>query len=233
MTEPSVCGANGTMKAVALAVASFLVLVLAPATAARAQGAVLCVCYCGISILPPCSEQACKDACHYDDGRGSEGPSGPTQTWYCRALAPNGAWGWGYSSNPGRARQIAVGECQKRADGCEIEACRVNDPSLAQAPSRPRPPPPPAQGPMTPEQAWCDTCTRKLRNDVDSGWASGLVRLYVGQAVSGYENCKLKARGVCPAGDRLAKALRDCSRYGFDAYRQCLSDAIQLAADRP
>lgn len=218
------------MKAIALPVACFLSLLLALAGPALAQGAVLCGCYCGITIYPPCSEQACKAACGYDAGEGGSGRGGGSvQLWYCRALAPNGAWGWAYSSNEATARQSALSGCRKHADGCQIEACRINDPSLAQAPTTTRPPGP-GQGQTTTEQGWCGVCIRKLQNDVDSGWASGLVRLYVGQAIAGYENCKRRSGGVCAAGDQMVDRLKACGNRMFDAYRMCLSDAIQLPA---
>jgi hypothetical protein len=75
-------------------------------------------------------------------------------------------------------------------------------------------------------------CTRKLQNDVYSGWASGLVRIYVGQAIAGSENCKRRAGGVCAAGDQMADELRKCSKYTFARYRECLSTATQLSGDR-
>ena len=221
------------MKAVVLLVASFLILVvLALASPAPAQGPVLCYCYCGLTTFPPCSEEACKTVCGYGGGEGGGGRGGgAAQIWYCRALAPDGSWGWAYDPNEGRARRLALSGCQKHAEGCVIEACRINDPSLAQAPSSPRPPAP-GQGQTTPQQGWCDLCTRKLHNDVDSGWASGLVRIYVGQAIAGYENCKRRAGGVCAAGDQMVDRLRACGDKMFNEYRMCLSRAIELAADR-
>jgi len=222
------------MKAIALAVAgSFvLVLVVVLTTPARTQTAVGCVCYCGLTIAPPCSEQACKSAGGYSEPEPGGGhPSGPVQVWYCRAVAPNGAWGWAHSSSQGGARQAALNECRTRAAGCVLDACRFNDPSLAQAPNY-TPQPAPGQGPTTGEQAWCDTCMRKLQNDVYSGWASALVRSYIGQAIAGYQNCKQmlgkQAGGSCPMGDAMVADLQRCSRFAFGAYRDCLSIAARL-----
>jgi hypothetical protein len=208
----------------ALVLWGLVILLLAPASPARAQSAVACGCYCGITISPPCSEQACKDACGWRGGAGGGG-GGSTQLWYCRALAPNGASGWAWSSNPATARQSALGECQQRARGCVIEACRVNDPSLARAPQGKRPTV--RGGQATPQEGWCGLCSRKLQNDVTSGWASGLIRLYVGQAIAGYQNCKQKAGGgTCAAGDRIMGALRACHAKRFSAYRDCISGSF-------
>jgi hypothetical protein len=224
------------MKAIVLAgVACILALILAPAPPALAQGAVLCGCYCGITISPPCSEEACKAACGYgggESGGGRGGASGPAQVYYCRAVAPNGAWGWASSSRESWARQNALAGCRKHADGCQIEDCRINDPTLAQAPPASGRPAEPPQGPTTPETGWCGVCTRKLQADVDKEWASGLIRLYVGEAISGYENCKQKAGGVCAAGDQMVARLKACGSKMFDAYRSCLTAATELSADR-
>lgn len=215
------------MKSIALLAVSFLFLVLALAAPAQAQTAVRCMCYCGVTIFPPCSEEACKTACGWDGGGGGRGgESGPAQTYYCRAVAPNGAWGWAHSSRESWARQNALAGCRKHAEGCVIEACRINDPSLAQAPTT-TPSPAPGQGPTTTEQGWCGVCTHKLQADVDASWASGLVRLYVGQAIAGYENCKQKAGGICPAGDQMVARLRACGSKMFDAYRSCLTAAAE------
>lgn len=204
-------------------------LVLAPAAPAVAQVAVQCGCYCGITLPPPCSEQAFKTACGYSSGEGNTGrPSGPTELWYCRAVAPNGAWGWAHSSSQGWARQAALNECRKLAAGCTVEACRINDASLTQAPAYV---PQPGQGQAVPQEAWCDLCTRKLQNDIYSGWASALVRSYVGQAIAGYQNCRQKfapAGGSCPSGDAMVKRLQLCAPNLFDRYRQCLTIAAQL-----
>ncbi len=219
------------MKSFTLVVASLLLILVLPAVV-RPQGAVRCMCYCGTYLYPPCSEEACKAACNWNQGggRGGQGGGGSEQIYYCRAVAPSGAWGWAYSWRESEARQNAIAGCRKHADGCAIEACAINDPSLAQPPpASPGPrPAPPQQGQTTPETEWCDLCVRKLQADIDSGWASGLIRVYVGQAIAGYENCKLKARGICPAGDRMAKRLRDCSPLMFDRYRACLTDATEL-----
>lgn len=196
---------------------------------ARAQSAVACMCYCGITISPPCSEQACKAACGWrgdDGGSGDGGTRGSSQIWYCRAVAPNGAWGWAYSPNRGWASSQALKECRNGGRGCAIEACRINDPSLAKAPSGKRQNPPGQSRPKA-AKGWCDLCTRKLKNDVNAGWASGLVRLYVGQAIAGYDNCKRRQPGSCAAGDQVVKRLRACSSKMFDQYRSCLSDAIR------
>jgi hypothetical protein len=74
-------------------------------------------------------------------------------------------------------------------------------------------------------QGGCDLCTRKLQNDVASGWASALIRLYVERAMAGYENCKRGTGGMCAAGDRLVDKLRGCRGFTFSAYRQCIQDA--------
>ncbi|GEM_PF-5951089 len=62
------------------------VLVLASTTAAQVPGrAVSCTCYCGKVLAPPCSDQACKNACGWRDPNQSPAPnsqptpSGPTQ----------------------------------------------------------------------------------------------------------------------------------------------------------
>ncbi len=219
---------NRAVNSIVVAVASCLVLLLALATVAPAQVAVRCMCYCGEYIFPPCSEEACKAACHWDPGGGSRGgESGPAQIFYCRAVAPDGSWGWAYDPRESRAAQQALAGCRKHADGCRLEACRINDPSLAQAPPATAIPPPPPQDPATPEAGWCALCVRKLQADIDSGWASGLIRIYVGQAIAGYENCKRKAGGVCLAGDQMAERLRNCGGM-FDEYRKCLTRATQL-----
>lgn len=220
------------VKSIALVVASWLVLLFALAAAAPAQVAVRCTCYCGITIYPPCSEQACKAACGWDEGGGGQrGGSGPAQIWYCRAVAPNGAWGWASSSRESWARQNALAGCRKHADGCRIDDCRINDATLAQEPPAGGRPAPPQQGQTTPETDWCGVCTRKLQADVDRDWASGLIRLYVGGAISGYENCKQKAGGVCAAGDQMVARLRACGSKMFDAYRSCLTAATELSGD--
>lgn len=220
------------MKAIVLSwAACILTLLLAPAAPARAQGAVLCGCYCGITISPPCSEEACKAACGYSEGAGGRGGgSGPAQVYYCRAVAPNGAWGWASSSRESWARQNALAGCRKHADGCQIEDCRINDPTLAQAPPAARPPAAP-QGPATAETGWCGQCIRKLQADIDGRWASGLIRAHVGQAIAGYENCKQKAGGMCAAGDQMVARLRACGSKMFEAYRSCLTDATELSVD--
>lgn len=221
------------MKAIVLAAAACLVaLSLAPPAPAWAQGAVLCGCYCGITISPPCSEEACKAACGYSEGgSGRGGPSGPAQVYYCRAVAPNGAWGWASSSRESWARQNALAGCRKHADGCRIEDCRINDQTLAQAPPPSARPPATPQGPTTSETGWCGTCVRKLQADIDREWASGLIRVYVGQAIAGYENCKQKAGGACAAGDQMVARLRACGSKMFDAYRSCLTDATEVSVD--
>jgi hypothetical protein len=219
--------------ALAFAAACIPALVLAPVAPALAQGAVLCGCYCGITISPPCSEQACKAACGYSEGGGGRGggSSAPAQVYYCRAVAPDGAWGWASSSSESWARQNALAGCRKHAEGCRIENCRINDPTLAQAPPASARPPAPAQSPTTPEAAWCATCIRKLQADVDKEWASGLIRVYVGQAIAGYENCKQKAGGMCAAGDQMVARLRACGNKMFDAYRGCLTEATEVSVD--
>src|SRR5690606_25048775 len=109
------------MKRFALSVVCLAILLIAvAATSARAQSPVACVCYCGITISPPCSEQACKNACGWRSGDSGSSQRGPAQLWYCRALAPNGAFGWGSAPNQNQARQRALSECQKRARGCAI-----------------------------------------------------------------------------------------------------------------
>ena len=220
------------MKDVRVAVILVLaatMLLGAAASRALGQGAVLCGCYCGIMISPPCSEQACKAACGYSEGGGSrQGSEGPVQIHYCRAVAPDGSWGWASSSRESWARQNALAGCRKHADGCRIEACRINDPSLAQAPpggTRPPPVAPAASG-------WCSTCTHKLQADIDKGWASGMIRIYVGQAIAGYENCKQKGGEACPMGDEMVARLHACSSKMFDAYRSCLTEATELSADQ-
>ena len=87
------------MTGIARAVVSVFILMLAPAAPALAQSAVLCGCYCGINISPPCSEQACKNACGWQSGSGSGGSnqSGPAQLWYCRAVTGKGGAGWAWS----------------------------------------------------------------------------------------------------------------------------------------
>jgi hypothetical protein len=74
-------------------------------------------------------------------------------------------------------------------------------------------------------------CTRKLQADIDRGWASGLIRVYVGQAIAGYENCKQKAGEACAAGDQMVARLRACGSKMFDAYRGCLTEATELSVD--
>jgi hypothetical protein len=222
------------MKAIILGwAACILALLLAPTMPVLAQGAVLCGCYCGITISPPCSEEACKAACGYSEGgSGRGGESGPAQVYYCRAVAPSGAWGWASSSRESWARQNALAGCRKHADGCQIEACRINDPSLAQAPPAGARPPAAPQGPATPDTGWCGQCVRKLQTDIDGKWASGLIRAHVGQAIAGYENCKQqKAGGMCAAGDQMVARLRACGSKMFDAYRSCLTEATELAVD--
>jgi hypothetical protein len=224
------------MKRIALLAACVSILLLAAATPALAQSAVLCGCYCGITISPPCSEQACKAACGWRSGDGSRGGDGggSTQLWYCRALGRNNGYGWAWSPNQNWARQRALSECQERTRGCVIEACRINDPSLANAPpkSRARSTARGARGKSQTraEQGWCELCTRKLRNDVNSGWASALIRSYVGQAIAGYQNCKRMGGGTggaCPVGDQLVSRLRACSIRTFSAYRECISNSLQ------
>lgn len=205
------------------ALAAVLILLLAPATHAVAQSAVSCDCYCGITTSPPCSEQACKSACGWtQDGRGGGQQSGPTRLWYCRAVTGKGGAGWAWSPDLDTARQSALNYCRKYGR-CTIEACRVNDPSLARAPSTTRAPVR-GPGPTPRQQGWCELCTRKLQADVRAGWASALIRSYVGQAIAGYQNCKRMAPsgGSCPAGDRLAAALRQCGWRTFAAYRACI-----------
>jgi hypothetical protein len=45
--------------------------------------------------------------------------------WYCRAVSPSGAWGWGRSGSLERARQIAFSNCAARRRGyaCRIRSC--------------------------------------------------------------------------------------------------------------
>ena len=45
--------------------------------------------------------------------------------WYCRAVSPSGAWGWGRSDSLERARRIAFGQCsaRPRGYGCRIRSC--------------------------------------------------------------------------------------------------------------
>jgi hypothetical protein len=218
------------MKRIALPAACLSILLVAmlliavATTPARAQSAVACGCYCGITISPPCSEQACKNACGWRGGDGGR-QSGPARLWYCRALAPNGAYGWASSSNQDGARQRALNECRQRASGCVIEACRINDPGLASAPPKTRST---AQGQRQTkaEQGWCELCVRKLRSDINSGWASALIRSYVGQAIAGYENCKRRAGGTCAAGDQLVNRLRACRSEAFAGYRACVSSTL-------
>jgi hypothetical protein len=54
-----------------------------------------------------------------------------------------------------------------------------------------------------------------------------MVRIYVGQAIAGYENCKLKARGACVAGDQIVNSLKNCGSKTFSAYRACISDSLR------
>jgi hypothetical protein len=218
------------VKMMALRATYLLVLVLGLAAPALAQSPAACGCYCGIVISPPCSEQACKQACGWNSGDGGDNngiESGPTQLWYCRAVAPDGAWGWAWSPDQSWARRSSLNECQRRASGCALDACRINDPSLSKAPTATQPPVA-GQSHPTSQPEWCDLCTHKLRNDVNSGWASALIRSYVGQAIAGYENCKrmAEAGGICIAGDQLRDRLRSCEGSFFSAYRQCISNAL-------
>jgi hypothetical protein len=223
---------NRAVKSIALAVMCSGVLLLVLAAVAQAQVAVRCMCYCGVTIYPPCSEEACKAACGWDEGGGGrKGGGGPAQIWYCRAVAPDGAWGWASSSKESWARQNALAGCRKHADGCRIEDCRINDPTLAQKPPASARPAPPQQGGTAPDGGWCALCVRKLQADIDSGWASGLIRIYVGQAIAGYENCRQKAGGACEAGDQMVVRLRACGSKMFDDYRRCLTEATQLSGD--
>lgn len=217
------------MKHLAL-LACLAILLLAALSPAQAQVPVACGCYCGTTISPPCSEQACKNACGWRGGGDNRGGSrgGRTQLWYCRALASNGAAGWAWSGNLNWARQRALTECRQRGRRCAIEACRINDPSLARLPRGTRSSTR-RHGRTTDRNGWCELCTRKLRNDVNAGWASALIRSYVGQAIAGYENCKRRARagGTCVAGDRLVYRLRACSHWTFSAYRACISKSLR------
>lgn len=224
----TLCCLLGSQAMKRIAACFFMLLVAVATTPARAQSAVSCGCYCGITISPPCSEQACKAACGWRDGDSGRGgsQSGPARVWYCRALAPNGTtYGWGSSSSQDNARQRALSECQRRASGCTIDACRVNDPSLASAPRKTRPTAG-RQSQTKVEQGWCGLCVRKLQSDINSGWASALIRSYVGQAIAGYENCKRRASGTCTAGDQLVNRLRACGSKMFAEYRNCISSSL-------
>jgi hypothetical protein len=70
----------------------------------------------------------------------------------------------------------------------------------------------------------CGVCRDKLIADVRKAWASQRTRYYVGQALSGYENCKLKARGACFLSDIQARTIRrGCDQFADEeAYRACI-----------
>jgi hypothetical protein len=162
--------------------------------------------------------------------RGPSGPSRPSGTWGCLAQARNGAWGnsWGYASES-EARQRANAECRSRSRGqaCAISYCRTG--TSASQPPRPGGRAPAQTSPAPRRAAYsCALCERKLRADLESGWASGRTRSYVEQAIVGYQNCKLKASGSCSAGDLLVRTIRNgCS--GFQAetpFRQCVGRAL-------
>lgn len=154
---------------------------------------------------------------------GARPQGGSSQLWYCRAQARNGAWGWGEFASQSDATQRALNECRNYARGrpCSIQYCRLGG-GPAQRPTQA------ARAPRRAAAYGCDTCARKLRADLRSGWASGRLHSYVDQAIAGYENCKLKAAGSCTTGDVLVRTVRNgCS--GFDAetaYRACLGRTL-------
>jgi hypothetical protein len=173
---------------------------------------------------------------------GARGPTGggyrdgSSGTWGCLARARNGAWGnsWSFGSE-GEARARALSECRSRARGspCSISACRTG--VTASNPMRPGASAPaqraPAQSaPPRQRPAYsCDLCARKLRADLNAGWASGRTISYAQQAIAGYQNCKRKARGSCDAGDLLERAVRNAC-FGFQdepSFRRCLGRILQ------
>jgi hypothetical protein len=170
---------------------------------------------------------------------GARGPSGGgyrrggSGNWGCLARARNGAWGnsWEYRSESA-ARSRALSECRTRSKGsaCSISYCRTG--ITASNPPRPSGRTPARSAPSRQRSAYsCAVCERKLRADLNAGWASGRTRSYVQQAIAGYQNCKRKAAPPCTAGDIdiLVRTIQN-GCYGFPteaAFRQCVGRVLQ------
>jgi len=161
--------------------------------------------------------------------RGSSG--GSSGTWGCLAQARNGAWGnsWSYGSE-GAARSRALSECRARAKGsaCAIAYCRTGT-SAASRPLRTGRAPAQSAAPRRRMAYACSLCERKLRADLNAGWASARTRTYVQQAIAGYQNCKRKAAPTCTAGDILVRTIEN-GCYGFPteaSFRQCIGRTLR------
>ena len=109
------------------------------AAPAPAQGPVLCYCYCGLTTFPPCSEEACKTVCGYGGGEGGGGrgggaaQTGTAAPWH---LTVPGA-GLTIRTKEGHAGWPSA-DARSMPRAATIEACRINDPSLAEGRRQPR-----------------------------------------------------------------------------------------------
>jgi hypothetical protein len=152
--------------------------------------------------------------------------------WGCRAEARNGAYGYGKDyATEAEARQTALNYCHSYSRGqrCTITFCRRGAGDSVMGPSRSAPaqrsaPARPSVRPATRAAYGCDLCYRKLVSDVRAGWASSRLISYVTQALAGYSNCKLKARGSCLQGDIWARTLTNsCKNFTVEKdYRDCI-----------
>jgi len=48
--------------------------------------------------------------------------SSEASAWYCRAVGQGGS-GWGRSDSQERARYLALYQCSKKGEGCQIRTC--------------------------------------------------------------------------------------------------------------
>jgi len=166
-----------------------------------------------------------------DSNRGSDSGdySTPRGTgWYCVAKAGNGAWGWGEFWQKSGAVSRAFKYCRQGANGtqCHLSWCAQNSGITKKTSRKPKwlarkSPKKKRRG----SALSCNTCYRKMVNDIKSGRNSGRYKSYVNQAMSGYYNCKRKSDNHCTRGDILYRSLYNgCRGYNSNrTYKSCVT----------